>query len=150
MDDDFWIHESEYGLKTPKTGHGWPYGSKDRVVIGGGGLAVGVALAHLTFCLFLVVQSPGGRAIVFFIYSILPVWAVGVAVGSLLGLALRRIPHQWIHVAAFFAAPLLICAPFGWLSPTGPTLFPLSIAVAAGVGRLSIWKMVRIHKPNPS
>ncbi|MDI2033332.1 hypothetical protein [Paenarthrobacter nitroguajacolicus] len=147
MNDDSWIDESEYGLMTPETRNSWRYGSKDRVVIGGKGLAVGITVAHLAFCLLLTVQSHGAGTIVFFIYSFLPVWAVGAAVGSLLGLALRRIPNQWIHVAAFFAGPVLICAPFGGLSGNGPILFSLSIAFAAGVGRLSIWKIVRIYGP---
>ncbi|MFF2841994.1 hypothetical protein [Paenarthrobacter sp. NPDC057981] len=118
-------------------------------MIGGGGRAVGVAVAHLTFCLLLAAQSPGVWAIIFFIYSLLPVWVVGAAAGSLLGLILRRIPNQWMHVAAFFAAPLLMSAPLGGLSAAGPILFSLSMAIAAGFGRLSIWKMVRVKDPSP-
>ncbi|GGJ31627.1 hypothetical protein [Paenarthrobacter histidinolovorans] len=147
MNDDSWVDESEYGLGAPGSGNSWRYGSKDRVVIGGRSLAVGVAVAHPTFCLLLAVQSPGGWALLFFIYSLLPVWVVGLAAGSLLGLVLRRIPNQWIHVAAFFLVPLLFCAPFGGLSPSGAIHFSMSIALAAGIGRLTIWKIVRIDKP---
>jgi hypothetical protein len=149
MNDDSWADESEYGLVAPGSRNSWRYGSKDRVVIGGGGLAVGVAVAHLTFCLLLAVQSPGGWALVFFIYSLIPVWAIGVSAGSLLGLVLRRITNQWIHVAIFFLAPLLVCAPFGGLSPNGAIFFSMSIASAAGFGRLAIWKLVRINRPLP-
>ncbi|MGJ0386715.1 hypothetical protein [Paenarthrobacter nicotinovorans] len=106
MNDDSWADESEYGLVAPGSRNSRRYGSKDRVVIGGGGLAVGVAVAHLTFCLLLAVQSPGGWALVFFIYSLIPVWAIGVTAGSLLGLVLRRITNQWINVAVFFLAPV--------------------------------------------
>ncbi len=105
----------------------------------------GIAVAHLTFCVLLSSQSPEW-AVVFFIYSLLPVWAVGAAVGSILGLALRRVRNQWLHVAAFFAAGMLMCVPFGAFSSTGSLLFSSSIAVAAGVGRLAIWKLVRINR----
>ncbi|KQQ98518.1 hypothetical protein ASF74_13160 [Arthrobacter sp. Leaf145] len=76
-------------------------------------------------------------------------WAIGVTAGSLLGLVLRRITNQWIHVAVFFLAPLLVCAPFGGLSPNGAIFFSMSIASAAGFGRLAIWKLVRINRPLP-
>ncbi|MDP9936050.1 hypothetical protein J2T11_002409 [Paenarthrobacter nicotinovorans] len=148
MNDDSWTDEAEYGLIAAGTRHSWRYGSKARVVIGGGGLAIGVAVAHLTFCLLLTLQLPGW-AVLFFIYSLLPVWAVGAGVGSLLGLALRRVRNQWVHVAAFFAVPLLVCVPVGGLSQDGSVLLALSVAVAGGVGRLSIWKLVRVNDPGP-
>jgi len=146
--DDSWIDEAEYGLIAPGSRQEWRYGSKDRVVIDGKGLALGITVAHLTFCLLLTLQSPGW-AILFFIYSLLPAWLIGAAVGSLVGLALRRIRNQWIHVVIFFAVPLLICAPFGGLSPTGPMLLSLFVAVAASFGRLAIWKIVRVNDPTP-
>ncbi|MDR6986442.1 hypothetical protein J2Y66_000912 [Paenarthrobacter nitroguajacolicus] len=144
MSQEPWTDENEYGLAAPIPSSGWRYGSKDRVVLGGKGLAMGIAVAHLTFCILLSSQSPEW-AIIFFIYSFLPVWAIGAAAGSLFGLALRRVRNQWFHVAAFFAGSLLMCAPFGGLSPTGPVLFSLSIAVAAGVGRLAAWKLVHLN-----
>ncbi|UXM92360.1 hypothetical protein [Paenarthrobacter sp. JL.01a] len=117
-------------------------------MIDGKGLALGIAVAHLTFWFLLTLQSPGW-AVLFFIYSLLPVWAVGAGVGSLLGLALRRVRNQWVHVAAFFAGPLLVCVPVGGLSQAGSVLLSLSVAVAGGVGRLSIWKLVRVNDPGP-
>lgn len=146
MSQEPWTGEDEYALATRSRSRGWRYGPKDRVVLGGKGLAVGIAVAHLTFCVLVSIQAPEWW-IIFFIYSLLPAWAVGAAVGSLLGFALRRVRNQWLHIAAFFTGALLMCAPFGGLSPTGPLLFSLSIAVAAGVGRIAIWRLVRI---NPS
>ncbi|VXC22099.1 conserved membrane hypothetical protein [Arthrobacter sp. 9V] len=144
MSQEPWTDEAEYGLASPRTSAEWRYGSKDRVVLGAKGLAVGIAVAHLTFCVLWGVQAPAWAIIVFF-YSLLPVWVVGAAAGSLLGLALRRVRNQWLHVAAFFAGGLLMCAPFGGLSGIGPLLFSSSIALAAGVGRLAAWKLVRIN-----
>ncbi len=144
MSQEPWTDEDEYSLATRSPSAGWRYGPKDRVVLGGKGLAVGIAVAHLTFCALWGIQAPGW-AIIVFLYSLLPVWAIGAAVGSLLGLALRRVRNQWLHVAAFFAGGLLMCAPFGGLSATGPLLFSSSIALAAAVGRLAAWKLVRIN-----
>ncbi|WP_157731591.1 hypothetical protein [Arthrobacter sp. YN] len=148
MSQEPWSDKEEFALATRSPSGGWRYGPKDRVVLGGKGLAVGIAVAHLTFCALWGIQAPGW-AIIFFVYSLLPVWVIGAAVGSLLGFALRRVRNQWLHIAAFFTGALLMCAPFGGLSPTGPLLFSLSIAVAAGVGRIAIWKLVRIND-NPS
>ncbi|MFW0771837.1 hypothetical protein ACLRGI_01550 [Paenarthrobacter nitroguajacolicus] len=144
MSQEPWTDEDEYGLAGPHTSAEWRYGCKDRVVLGGKGLPMGIAVAHLTFCVFWGIQAPGW-AIIFFGYSLLPVWIIGAAVGSLLGLALRRVRNQWAHVAAFFAGGLLMCVPFGGLSGAGPLLFSSSIALAAGIGRLAAWKLVRIN-----
>jgi len=145
MSQDPWSIDEEYALATRSPSTGWRYGPKDRVVLGGKGLTLGIAVAHLTFSVLLSSQSPEW-AVVFFIYSLLPVWAVGAAVGSLLGLALRRIRNQWVHVATFFAVGFAVCVPFGAFSSTGSLLFSLSIAAAAGVGRLAVWKLVRINQ----
>ncbi len=144
MSQEPWTDEDEYSLATRSPSAGWRYGPKDRVVLGGKGLAMGIAVAHLTFCAVWGIQAPGWAVIVFF-YSLLPVWAIGAAVGSLLGLALRRVRNQWLHVAAFIAGGLLMCAPFGGFSATSPLLFSSSIALAAGIGRLAAWKLVRIN-----
>ncbi|MGR0161662.1 hypothetical protein [Paenarthrobacter nitroguajacolicus] len=149
MSQEPWTDEDDYSLARRSESGGWRYGSKDRAVLGGKGLALGIAVAHLTFCVLWGIQAPGW-AIIFFVYSLLPVWAVGAAVGSLLGWALRRVRNQWLHVAAFFAGSLLMCAPFGGLSATGPLLVSSSIALAAGIGRLAAWKLVHINDaPKP-
>ncbi|UKA52140.1 hypothetical protein LFT48_03540 [Arthrobacter sp. FW305-123] len=144
MSQEPWTDEDESALATKRPSGGWRYGPKDRVMLGGKGLAGGIAVAHLTFCIFWGIQAPGW-AIIFFGYSLLPIWAIGAAVGSLLGLALRRVRNQWLHVAAFFAAGAIICVPFGGFWSPSAWAFPLSIAVAAGVGRLAVWKLVRIN-----
>lgn len=119
----------------------WP---KDRVVLGGKGLAAGIAVSHLVFSALLSIQGPEW-AFAFFLYSLLPVWAIGAAMGSLLGLALRRVPNQWLHVTAFFVIALLMCGPFGGFSSMGAFLFSTSIALAAGIGRLAVWKLVLVN-----
>lgn len=122
----------------------WTYGPKDRVVLGWKGLVVGILISHLVFGVLLALSNPAW-GVVLFVFSAPPSWGVAGAVGSLPGLALRRIRNQWIHVGAFFATAALMCVPFGgFWSPTA-WAFPLSIAVAAGIGRLSVWKIVRIN-----
>ncbi|MET3904758.1 hypothetical protein ABIE35_003341 [Paenarthrobacter sp. 4246] len=100
MSQEPWSDKEEFALATRSPSEGWRYGPKDRVVLGGKGLAVGIAVAHLTFCALWGIQAPGW-AIIFFVYSLLPVWVIGAAVGSLLGFALRRVRNQWLHIAAF-------------------------------------------------
>ncbi|WP_159704937.1 hypothetical protein [Arthrobacter sp. 18067] len=122
----------------------WPYDPSDRVMLGWKGLVVGILVSHLVFGVFLALSDPlWGTAL--FIFSAPPTWGVAAAVGSLLGLALRRVRNQWIHIAAFFAAGALICVPFGGFWNSQSWAYPLSIAVAAGIARLSIWKLVRIN-----
>ncbi|BCW57403.1 hypothetical protein V3C41_04160 [Paenarthrobacter nicotinovorans] len=145
MNQEPWTDEDEYGLARPHTAAGWRYASRDRVVLGGKGLATGIAIAHVTFCVFWGIQAPGW-AIIFFVYSLLPAWAIGAAVGALLGVVLRPVRNQWVHVSVFFGGALLMCVPFGGLSSTGAILFSSSIALAAGVGRLAAWKLVRINE----
>ncbi|MFK0008330.1 hypothetical protein ACIQTZ_14870 [Paenarthrobacter sp. NPDC090520] len=124
------------------------YDSRERVILTGKGLAVGVLVAYVVFSLLLTTQAPGW-ALIFFIYAAIPSAFIGSGVGAVLGWALRRVGNQWFHVAAFFAAGALICVPFGGFSSWGATLFSLSIALAAGMGRLSVWKLVKLN-PQPS
>lgn len=124
-------------LNTPQ------YRPLHRVVLNGKSLALGVLVAYLVFSSLLAVQAPDW-ALIFFVYAAIPVAFIGTAVGALLGLAMRRVRNQWLHVAAFFATGALICLPFGGFSSWGATLFSLSIALAAGIGRLSVWRLVRI------
>jgi len=145
MNQKPWIEDDEFALELPNTS-ARSYGPRDRLVLGAKALFLGVAAAHLTFCVFWGLLAPP-CAVMFFIYSLLPVWAVGYAAGALLGLALRRIRNQWLHVAGFFGAGLLMCAPFGGFSATGPLVFTTSVALAAAVGRLAVWKYVRIINP---
>ncbi|MGO4589586.1 hypothetical protein [Paenarthrobacter sp. 2TAF44] len=122
----------------------WIYGPKDRVVLGWKALIIGILMSHLVFGVLLALSNPAW-GVVLFAFSAPPTWGAAAAVGSLLGLALRRIRNQWIHVAAFFATPALVSVPFGGFWNPSAWAFPLSIAVAAGIARLSVWKIVRIN-----
>ena len=131
-------------MSLPAPSDAWIYGPKDRVVLGWKALVIGILISHLVFGVLFALSNPAW-GVVLFVFSAPAAWAIGAAVGSLLGLALRRIRNQWIHVIAFFTTPALMCVPFGgFWSPTA-WAFPLSIAVAAGIARLSIWKIVRIN-----
>lgn len=68
---------------------------------------------------------------------------VGVPVGLVLGLLLRPVRRQWIHVVAFFAVPsMVLWAVFGF-DPFGGVL-ALSIGAAAAAGRLAVCRDVEI------
>lgn len=137
--------EGEDALAAMPQGPEWPYDAKDRVVLGWRGLIVGILVSHLVFGLLVTWAIPTW-GIVIVIYSALPAWGVGAVAGTVLDLGLRRLRNQWLHVAAFFATGALICVPFGGFSSWGTSLFPVSMALAAGIGRLSVWRLVHINK----
>ena len=132
----------------------WHYDAADKVVLGGKALFLGAFVSCIVFCTLLSIPtaiSSGTVAWVgaIFLFAAIPALVVGVVVGAMLDVCLRRLQNQWLHVAAFFAAGALICVPFGGFSSWGASLFPVSMALAAGIGRLSVWRLVKIN-PNPS
>lgn len=133
--------DDEYGLATPLPRFPNP---RDRVTLGGKGLGVGVLVAYVVFSTLLSLQAPEYAA-VFFVFAVIPAAVIGVVVGGLLGLALKRVRNQWLHVAAFFVVGIAICIPFRGLSSSGGILLSLSIATAAAVGRMSVWRLVKIY-----
>jgi hypothetical protein len=137
----------------------WPYDYRDRVVLGWKGLVVGVLVADVMF--FLAGTLPGvfsrpsyaSYALmmmgVSMVFGIIPIGAVGLPVGALLGKILRGVRNQWIHVAAFIVAGAvvgtLVGATFtGWTIHT-LAYMTLPAALGAGVGRLAVWKLVLIN-----
>ena len=73
-------------------------------------------------------------------------------VGLALGLALRRVPNQWLHVLAFFLVPLLLA----WLvigllagSLGVPLLMALAIGISSAVGRLAVWRLMDVRYQHP-
>ncbi|WP_043805783.1 hypothetical protein [Paenarthrobacter aurescens] len=161
MSQEPWTDEDEYALATKRPTGGWRYGPKDRVVLGWKGLVVGIVVADAVFFLSWAIPSwnlnPSQASYTMtmtataMIIGIIPIGVVGTAVGWPLGVALRSIRNQWVHVAAFFAAGAIICVPFGGFWSSSAWTFPLSIAFAAGVGRLAVWKLVRInHAGDPT
>ncbi len=133
----------------------WPYDPSDRVMLGWKGLVVGILVADIVFFLSGTLPSVVSRPnyagytltmmAMAMVVGLAPIGAVGIVVAWPLEKALRRVRNQWIHIAAFFAAGALICVPFGGFWNSQSWAYPLSIAVAAGIGRLSIWKLVRIN-----
>ncbi|GAA3273942.1 hypothetical protein [Paenarthrobacter aurescens] len=155
MSQEPWTDEDESALATKRPSGGWRYGPKDRVVLSGKGLVVGIVVADAVFFLFWAIPSwslnPNHASYTLamtataMVIGLIPIGVVGTAVGWPLGVALRSVRNQWLHVAAFFAAGAIICVPFGGFWSPSAWAFPLSIAVAAGVGRLAVWKLVRIN-----
>ncbi|MFF2841995.1 hypothetical protein [Paenarthrobacter sp. NPDC057981] len=146
-------------MKPEATGTPWPYGPKDRVVLGRKGLVVGVLLSDIVF--FLVpgvigaLRSPQYADYqlswlpILMAFGAIPICVVAVPTAMLLGKVLRSVRSQWVHVAAFTLAGALVGnlvgASFtGW---TAHTLFHMTLpaALAAGVGRLAIWKLVMVN-----
>ncbi|WP_312182274.1 hypothetical protein [Arthrobacter sp.] len=69
-------------------------------------------------------------------------------VGLALGLLLRNVPNQWLHVLAFFLVPTLLA----WLvigliagSVGVPLLMALAIGCSAAIGRLAVWPLMDIR-----
>lgn len=134
----------------------WPYDYRDRVVLGWKGLLVGVLVAHATFCALFVPTMFGASiqsgllvviyCAVYILFGAIPIWAVGIPVGAVLGKALRTVRNQWVHAAAFVAAGALAGALVGALFDSLPIPgFSACTAIAAGVGRLAVWKLVHIN-----
>ncbi|MCC3268742.1 hypothetical protein MUG94_16640 [Arthrobacter gengyunqii] len=64
---------------------------------------------------------------------------LGGPLAVVLGLLLRPVRRQWIHVAVFFAAPAAILWPWSEFSTDLPVLaFILSVGAAAALGRFSV------------
>ncbi|KPN21514.1 MULTISPECIES: hypothetical protein [unclassified Arthrobacter] len=69
-------------------------------------------------------------------------------VGLVLGLMLRGVPNQWLHVLAFFLVPTLLA----WLvigliagSIGVPLLMALAIGMSAAAGRLAVWRLMDVR-----
>ncbi|WAP52058.1 hypothetical protein OL239_01655 [Arthrobacter sp. ATA002] len=134
-------------------------GGNERVVLGNYGLIKGIAvsaglwLAAATvlyvWLLFLEPQPPGSDFNPFGMWLFLMAvfgglsLLVGVPVGLVLGLLLRPVRRQWIHVAAFFAVPAgLLWAVFGF-DPFGG-IIGISVGLAAAAGRWSVCRDVEV------
>lgn len=130
-----------------------------RVVLGnyalikGLAVATGLWLAAATFLyvvlLFQGQEQPGSDFNPFGLWLFMMVvfgglsLLVGVPMGLVLGLLLRPVRRQWIHVAVFFAVPsAVLWAVFGF-DPFGGVV-GLSVGIAAALGRLSVCRDVEV------
>lgn len=69
---------------------------------------------------------------------------VGIPLGALLAFLLRPVENQWLHVAAFFAAPTLVFWLLGGLLGLGFSFALLglwsTVGLAAAIGRFAVRK----------
>ncbi|MHA7240916.1 hypothetical protein [Arthrobacter sp. TMS1-12-1] len=128
-------------------------GPRHRVTFGPGAVAVGFLVGLVTLALAFAVpwgpQAPG--------VFLLALWygagigiLTGLPLGVVLGLLLRPVVNQWVHVGVFFAgfaaAAFLIAtllSPSTLLGDSLPTA--LVIGGAAALARASVWKLVRVQ-----
>ncbi|NUT70988.1 hypothetical protein [Pseudarthrobacter sp. C4D7] len=76
-------------------------------------------------------------------------FAAGVPLAWILGLLLRPVRNQWIHVAAFFIVPTLCFWALGSTLGFGWSIEALglwsTVGLAAAVGRLAVWRDVAVR-----
>ncbi len=130
----------------PPSRHRVTYGPAAVVV----GFLVGLTLLALAFT---VTWGPGSGAGIFvmaLLYGSLIGASTALPLGIAIGLLLRPVRNQWVHVGAFFAvftaAAFLIATA---LSPSTAIAENLPVALLMGgvasVARASIWKLVRVQ-----
>jgi hypothetical protein len=135
---------------------------RHRVTFGFGAFVVGFLVAIFVFTLgALLLTLVGGPvnghqlasaallALVVGLYAGGVGLVVGVPIAFVLGLLLRRVANQWLHVLAFFlvmtAASFLILVSLSSGDPIGTLELAALIGLAAAIGRLSVWKMMDIR-----
>lgn len=128
-------------------------GGAHRITFGPFALLVGTAVTHVL--LAAVVGLTFGAESAWHAFSVavmaailgIPISVAGCGVALVLGLALRRIAHQGLHVAAFFGVFALLAALITLAGGSGPgaLLMGAAVGVAAAAGRASVWKLVTIQ-----
>ncbi|MHA7219079.1 hypothetical protein ACX80L_09310 [Arthrobacter sp. MDT1-48-3] len=134
----------------PDDGAGLP---PRRVTFGAGAVAVGFLVGLVTLALVFALPWGADAPGVF----VLALWyglgiglVTGLPLGILVGLLLRPVTNQWVHIGVFFAAFTLVpLALIALLSPSRSVLENLPVAlIIGGVGafaRASVWKLVRVQ-----
>ncbi|WP_104167066.1 hypothetical protein [Arthrobacter sp. SX1312] len=126
---------------------------RHRVTFGIGAVAVGFLVGLSTLALaFALSWGPDAPGV-----FLLALWyGVGVGVitglplGIVLGLLLRPVANQWVHIGVFFAGFTLVSfVIITLLSPSRVLLESLPIALIIGgagaLARASVWKLVHVH-----
>jgi hypothetical protein len=132
-----------------------------RVVVGTGALALAtfVSLVCCATVLAFLVGSwiPWWQALMMtVIWGVLPSIALAFCLGVPLAMLLQPVRNQWLHVAAFAGLGVVLGIVFALLA-SGPAprtdyvlTFAATAALTAGgalaVGRLSIWRLVRLDQ----
>lgn len=129
-----------------------------RVTFGPAAFVTGYAIACLLVAVMATVAIGWGTSRDFWGYLwiivIAAFYAAGMGlptaapVGLVLGLMLRGVPNQWLHVLAFFLVPTLLA----WLvigliagSIGVPLLMALAIGMSAAAGRLAVWRLMDVR-----
>jgi hypothetical protein len=152
--DGGWPDSEGYAEQVPP-----PRNPRHRVTFGPGAFIIGYCVTVFLLSVAVSISIGGSGSVhlgasigdtlyVFFIGSLIGL-AVGVLPALLLGLFLRPVRCQWLHVLAFFAAgfavPAALLLLFGNAGFAGWWIMPLGIATATAIGRASVWKLVRIN-----
>jgi len=119
-------------------------------------LVLGAATAWLVFPVFWLalawdpngtwLEGTGGVAVVLIVlmYSFLPAACLGLPLGVLVAMRMRRVTHQWWHVAAFAGAGAVVGAVVSLLlGGTAWSMFAPAAALSAATGRLALWRRFR-------
>ena len=109
-------------------------------------LWLGAATAvYIAAAIFVGRGEPPPDINAFGFWLVLMVWGgagallLGGPLALVLGLLLRPVRRQWIHVAVFFAVPAAILWAWAGYSTDLPVMaFVLSVGAAAALGRLSV------------
>jgi hypothetical protein len=132
-----------------------------RVVVGTGALALAtfVSLVCCATVLAFLVGSwiPWWQALMTtLIWGVLPSIALAFCLGAPLAMLLQPVRNQWLHVAAFAGLGVVLGIVFALLAsgPAPRTDYVLTFAATAAltcggalaVGRLSIWRLVRLDQ----
>ena len=124
-----------------------------RVVMGTSAVWIGVLVADLTFGMLWGVTSvylegtPDSifLTVIGLVVGLAPAAFFGWGLGMPLGLLLRPVRNQWLHVAAFGALGALMGLPFGGFGDPPSPMAAAGLAASAALGRLSVWTFVVVH-----
>ncbi|MFF3036579.1 hypothetical protein [Arthrobacter citreus] len=143
--------------RSPAAG-GAPFLLAPRVTFGPTAFVTGYAIACLLVALIATVAIGWGTSRDFWGYLwiivIAAFYAAGIGlvtaapVGLALGLLLRDVPNQWLHVLAFFLVPTVLAwAVIGFIAGSigVPLLMALAIGVSAAIGRLAVWRLMDVR-----
>jgi hypothetical protein len=122
----------------------------ERVVLRPGAVWLGILVTHAAFCLLLganvQLRSSGSAsgvwfAVVALVVGAIPAVVIGWSLAMPLGLLLRPVSSQWIHVAAFGVLGVALGFPFGGFTSPPDYAAAAAMGPAAALGRLAVWKL---------
>jgi hypothetical protein len=135
---------------------------RHKVIFGPGAFAVGFLTAVAAFTVAVLAISLAGTpytrlhlsstvfmAMVIFLYAAAIGLVVGAPLAFALGMLLRPVRSQWLHVLAFFvvaglAAWAIFLALYGG-DPLETLWFAAMMGLCAAIGRAAVWRMVTVR-----